>query len=263
MALYRTASVSTSLLAALLMTAGTASAQMGGAPVQPAEDTASQPAADLPDGFAVLEKHIEATGGAEAGLALQGLRMAGSFSMPAMGMSGEITINMKAPKSQVMQISLGAFGSIVQGTNGEVAWASQPGMPAAVMSGPEAEQMIEQADFYGRFKPREQYTSATTTGTEDIDGVTHFRVESVSKNGSTSTGLYHAETGLQHSETTTDAAGNVASQITFLDYREVGELVMPFKMQITQGPMAQEIEFTEITPDPEFDPGLFTPPGGN
>ena len=229
---------------------------------QPAE--ASAPAENLPDGFSVLEKHIEASGGAEAGLALEGFRMSGSFTMPAMGMNASITISFQDPSKQVIEVNLGAMGSVIQGTDGTVAWASpQPGMEPSIVEGPEAETLLAQGRFKDRYTPRELYTEATTVGTEEHDGEKYYRVELTDKDGQETVGLYSVRTGLQHKEMTRIApnAPTFASEVTFTDYRSVGGMTFPFKMLISQGPMEQVVQFTEIEVNPDFADGTFDPPG--
>ncbi|MGP1273094.1 MAG: hypothetical protein ACTS22_07155 [Phycisphaerales bacterium] len=250
-------------LAGLVMAAGlvgVAGAQDGTAPAE----TQERATAELPDGFVLLEKHLEASGGAEAGLALEGVRMAGSFSMPAMGINGEITISFKAPSMQIIEINLGAMGAMVQGTDGTVAWASpQPGLEPEVVTGPQAEQLLQQGRFKDRYAPRELYTEAVTVAKDEIDGEPYYRVELKDKNGEESVALFHAGTGLQHKEMTRVApnAPTFASEVTFLDYRTVDGLVFPFKMVIAQGPMEQEVVFTEIEVNPDYAEGAFSPPG--
>ncbi|MEM9166787.1 MAG: hypothetical protein AAGB48_07150 [Planctomycetota bacterium] len=228
-----------------------------------AESESEQPAADLPDGFDILDKHLEASGGAEAGLKVQAMRMLGDFAMPAIGMGGTITISMQAPNSQIINVSLGGMGTMVQGTNGEAAWRQDPGMPMRMLRGPEAEQMIEQAKFHAQYAPREQYTSATTLGTEEMNGEPHYRVGLVSAAGNESVGFYSVRTGLRYMERQVDPdTGAVASEIAYEDYRTIdGGLVMPFKMSISSGGIQQVITYTEIQVDPEFDSSTFDAPG--
>ena len=83
-------------VAAALVLAGCASAglaQAEDAPVRTPEVTAAT------DGFALLEKQVEAAGGREAGEALKGLRMEGSFAMPAMNLTGPLTIDVTLVES--------------------------------------------------------------------------------------------------------------------------------------------------------------------
>ena len=68
----------------------------------------------LPDGFEVLDKHVEAVGGYEQNKKFKSIRMSGTFKMPAMNIEGTIEINNKAPSSAVIKVDLGAMGNVEQ-----------------------------------------------------------------------------------------------------------------------------------------------------
>jgi hypothetical protein len=254
----------TRMAAAFLLAAGfvpLAAAQdadpMSGAPVE------VEASADLPEGFEILERHVEAIGGAEAGKALEGIRMAGTMAMPAMGMSGTITVSAAPPAKQLIEITINGMGDMVQGTDGERAWASQPGGQAMMMPEPQAKDMIESADFRARYEPRERYQSATTTGIETVDGAEVYVVELVSTNGDESVSYYNVETGLQHAEKTRAAPGAsaFASEVTFLDYKEFAGMKFPTTMKMVQQGFAQEITFETVEVNPAFDADTFDAPG--
>lgn len=250
------------MAAAFLMTAGVAlpalaqdADPMSGAPIE------AEAAADLPDGFEILERHVEAIGGAEAGKALQGVRMAGTMAMPAMGMSGSITVSAAPPAKQLIEITIAGMGNMTQGTDGERAWAIQGGQ-TMFMPEAQAKEMVESADFAARYAPRERYTSATTTGTETLDGTEVYVVELVSTNGAESIAYYSVETGLQHAEKTRSAPGSTtfSAEVTFLDYKEVNGMQFAGTMKMIQQGFAQEITFETIEVNPEFTAGTFDAP---
>ncbi|MEM7623383.1 MAG: hypothetical protein AAF235_09285 [Planctomycetota bacterium] len=250
------------MAAAFLLTAGLslpALAQEGA----PAEAQPAEANADLPEGFDILERHVEAIGGAEAGKKLTGVRMSGAMSMPAMGMTGSITVSAAPPAKQLIEISLGNMGSMVQATDGERAWASQPGGAVQMIPEPQASAMIESADFNARYEPRERYASATTTGTENMDGVDVYVVELTTSSGEESIGYYSVETGLQHAEKTRIAPGSdtFGNEVVFLDYKDYDGMKFPTTMKMVQQGFAQELTFETIEINPEFDAGAFDAPG--
>ncbi|MEO1534230.1 MAG: hypothetical protein AAFS11_01530 [Planctomycetota bacterium] len=251
----------TRFAAMLLMSAGLSmpAVAQAGAPAE----AAATAAADLPDGFEILERHVEAIGGAEAGKTLKGVRMTGALAMPAMGMSGSIVISAAPPAKQLLEISITGFGSMVQGTDGEKAWASQPGGQPVMVPEPQAAAMIEGANFEARYQPRKRYESATTTGTETMDGTEVYVVELVTKTGEESVGFYSVETGLQHAEKTRIAPGSetFGNEVTFLDYKDYDGMKFAATMKMVQQGFAQEITFEKVELNPEFDAGTFDAPG--
>ncbi len=256
----------TRLAGAFLLAAGLsipALAQSGMQEGAPAEAQPEQAQADLPEGFEVLERHVEAIGGTEAGMELEGLRMTGTMSIPAMGMQGDISVSAAPPAKQLVEIEIQNMGSIVQGTDGEKAWASQPGGEPEMVPEPQAEAMAENADFYLRFKPRERYQSATTTGTETMDGTEVHVVELVSNSGEQSLGYFRVDNGLQLAEKTRTAPGatTFSNEVRYLDYQEVEGMKFPMKLVMTQGGFTQEMTFESVEVNPEFDAGTFDAPG--
>jgi hypothetical protein len=233
------------------------------APGATEERTAETTAAT--DGFALLEKQVEAVGGREAGVALKGLRMEGSFSMPAMNLTGPLTIEIAAPNKMRVMIDFPQFGSVEQGTNGTVAWRSPfPGAEPVIEEGPMAEQITKQANLHKPFKPREMYKSAEHKGTETYRGMQVHRIEVVDQNDTPMAIMLDVEKHWRVAELTksTPAATGYDIHKVMTDYRLVGEkLWFPFKT-VNYTPQGENtITLTEIVIDPEFDEAAFTAPG--
>lgn len=225
----------------------------------------TQASADLPDGYAVLEKHVEAIGGVEANMEIKGVQMIGTFDMPEMGLGGTVDISMAAPNKRLMLINVEGMGAINQGTDGTVAWTTQmPGSPPTMLDEEQTKAQIEDADFYGRVKPREQYTSAETVGVFTHDDVKVYKVKLVDKSGTHSEGLYEVESGLlrlQSFKETPESVG-FASETAFNDYRDVKDgIMMPYELVVSSPQFEQTIAFTEIRLDPEFPESTFEAPG--
>ncbi len=227
--------------------------------------TAATATADLPDGFAVLEKHVEAVGGLEANLEIEGVQMIGTFSMPAMGLGGTIDIKMQEPNLRAMDIMIDGMGAIKQGTDGKVAWTTQmPGTPPTLLGEEEAQEQIDDADFYGRVKPREQYTSATNVGVFTHKDIKVYKLKLVDKAGNHSEALYEVESGLLRKQSFKETAESptFTTETEFNDYRPImDEVKMPFELVINLPQFSQTILFSKITVDPEFPEGTFDAPG--
>lgn len=227
--------------------------------------TQAEASADLPDGFAVLERYVEALGGLEAHEKMTGVKMTGRFAMPAMGIGGTIDMNMAMPNKRVMLINVEGFGVIEQGTDGKVAWSTQmPGTPPTMLEGEDAQKQIEDADFLSRVKPREQYASAETVGVFTHKDQKVYKVKLVDQNGDHSEGLYEVESGLlvkQSAKAEPEAPG-FATETEFSDYREIsGGVKMAYSMVVTANQSQQTITFDQITINPEFLDDTFDPPG--
>ena len=232
-------------------------------PSMPALPTpAAQPAGNLPDGFKVLENYIEALGGESAYRKHKSEQLTGTISIPVLGASGTVVLMREASTKTRVDIELEGLGRISQGTNGEVAWRSQLGMPAEILGGEEASSMLREANYYAPVEPRKTYTAATTTGKVTFEGVECYRVELVTSWGAHQVGLFEVETGLHRKISTRDAEGSdtFTTETTYSDYRKVKGVKRPYKLEIKATGMTQVIVFDTIELGTKFDKGTFDPP---
>ncbi len=251
----------------LKLTLALASALLAGHSAAQEEDkkstSESVAQASLPDGFEVLDKHVEAVGGYEKNKKFKSIRMSGTFKMPAMNVEGTIEVNNKAPSSAVIKVDLGAMGSVEQGTNGIVAWARQPGQPMQIIEGPDAEQLKNQSQFYASVEPRKTYTEAETVSIVDHDGTKCYKLNLVTSWGEHQVGLYSVETGLlRKMSVRADAESDVyTNETAFSDYKEIEGIKHARTLKLKNNGFEQEMTFDTVELNPEFEKGLFDPPG--
>jgi len=219
--------------------------------------------ATLPDGFEILDRYVDAIGGEKAYRSHKSEKMTGTFAMPAAGISGEIVIRRAAATKTLLNIDLGAMGKVVQGTNGEVAWSAQPGMPMAVLEGEAADRLINEANYYATVEPRKTYTSAETVAIVTFDDVKCYKVNLVTSWGQHMVGLFEVESGLHRKVSSRDSAETdvFTNEMTYSDFREVDGIKRPFKLEIAAMGMSHTITFDTIEFNVKFDKGTFDPPG--
>lgn len=228
----------------------------------PVPTSPSACAQTLPDGFEILDTCVEAIGGEEAYRDHKSEMMSGTVSIPAFGVEGTIVVRRQAATKTLVTIELAGLGEVTQGTNGEVAWSSEAGQPAKLLDGPQAESLINEANFYGPVEPKKTYTSAKLVETVEFDGVECYKLELVTSWGAHQVGLFEVESGL-HRKTSTRASEDsdvFTTETTYSDYREVEGVKRPHKLVVNAMGIEQVIEFDEIEFDAKFDKELFTPP---
>ncbi|GAB5497270.1 MAG: hypothetical protein Phyf2KO_23500 [Phycisphaerales bacterium] len=222
-------------------------------------------AQNLPDGFEILEKHVEAIGGEKAWKKHTGVRMEGTFDMPAFGMGGTVLINMQAPNKRAMVINVEGMGVIKQGTNGEVAWNTQmPGTPPTILEGEDAKDEIKEADFYGDIYPRKKYASAETVGEFTLDDKKVYKVKLVTADGDHLESMFDIETGLllRQSFKASEDAASFSTETVFKSYKDLGDgIMMASELEIVTPQFSQTITMDSIELDPEFESTTFDPPG--
>lgn len=248
---------------ALSASVGTVVVVAPGASAQP-EQRAD---ADLPDGFEVLERALEALGGVEKLRKPKTTRSVGTFEMPSMGFSGPITIMRASPNKMRLIIEIPGVGQVDQGTDGAVAWTAQPGAGTQMLEGDEKAAMLRNADIERRFTPRKSFSKAETVGIETIRGEEAYRLELETLEGESRVEFFSVETGLQLREVTTETTNgfSIERATDYLEYAEFDGVKVPMKMLITmrtpQGEMVQHITFSSYEEDAELEAGAFAAPG--
>lgn len=188
----------------------------------------------LPDGKALVAKHVAVIGGREAMDKHTSLHQTGTFSMPAMGIEGPIHLYRAKPALLLQQITLGSFGEMMQGFDGTTAWAIQPMQGAVVMSGEQAAAVKQQADFFADFPDPSRYTTIETVALEDFEGRKCYRVKMIRVDGGgEAMQFFDAETGLAAGVTRSienPQMGKIDITAVLSDYKDQGGVLMPTKM---------------------------------
>ncbi len=219
----------------------------------------------LPDGKALLAKHVEAMGGRDAMDKHTSLHIMGTFSMAAMGIDGAMHIYRAKPALYLQQITLGSFGEMTSGYDGTTAWSINPMAGASVLSGEQAAQMRQQADFLSDFPDQGKYTTIETVGAEDFEGRKCYKVKLVRAD---STGeamqYFDAETGMAVGMTRSmenPQMGKIDITVVMSDYQDHDGVKMPGKItqKTPQGDVV--LTFTAYEWD-KVDPKVFALPDG-
>ena len=186
----------------------------------------------LPDGKALVAKHVAAIGGRDAMDKHSSLHITGTFTMAAMGIEGPVHVYRAKPNKFLQQITIGSFGESAQGFDGTTAWANQPGAGYMVLSGEMAEQTKSQADFLADFPELSKYTTIETVALEDFEGRKCYKVKLVKAVGGETIQYFDAETGLVAGSirSTETQMGKIDITSVLADYKEQGGVKMPSKV---------------------------------
>lgn len=248
---------------ALTLFAGTALAQPADAPAKTPQATKAPAEGEMPSGWDVLDRAVEAGGGVDNIMKIKNSVAKGSFTMPAMGVNGTITRTQAAPAKMHMYIDLGGMGTVIQATDGESAWMLQPGMQEPmVLEGEQAQDMIQNAGFYDRAKPRDEYESAEVVGIEDVNGTPCYRLDLKDKAGKSGVSFYSVESGhmLKNMSRSNPASESFDVVIERSDFREVDGVVYAFTMKQKVQSNEFTIQFESYEHDTAIDESVFSPP---
>jgi hypothetical protein len=225
------------------------------APQAPLAAQEAAAAEQLPAAREVLDRFATVAKIREAVEKTSSLHATGKFSMEAMKIEGPTEIWSAKPDLRLVSVEMGAFGKMLTGYDGQVAWMTHPMMGARILEGTELLQLKLEAPYDGALKPDASYESMRTVGRESFEDKDCWKLELVARplEGmeaektravrtsfefyEISTGLLIGTQGRQEGE-----MGGGPYTSVFSDYREFGGQLMAGKTVVRQS--GQEIVLT-------------------
>lgn len=197
-------------------------------------------AQDLPPAQDVIDRYVEAVGGRDAALASVSTRTVGSFSMPAMGVQGQLLVLTGENEEMYTKVTIPGLGEMQSGYTGEVGWSMDPMTGPRLLEGAEFAAMQEQSDELYAVRDASLFTSFETVGEAEYDGEGCWEVAYVFTSGRESTECYSKDSGLMLAMVTAQESpmGSVDMVTRFTDYQQFGDLTLPTTMR--QSAMGQE-----------------------
>lgn len=226
----------------------------------------------LPAAREVIDRYVTATNLKTGIEKTSSLHIQGTFSMPAMGLTGATDIWSAKPNLRVASIEMGAFGKMLTGYDGKTAWMTHPMMGARILSDTEFLQAKLEAAYDSGLKAAENYESLKTVGRQTFEGKDCYKVEVVAKAlagmdaaktlpARTSHEYYEVSSGLMlGSEGRTEGEmGGGPFTVLFSDYKDFGGQLLPTKTRHRQSGQEVMLEVGTV----EFDTAseaTFAPP---
>ena len=238
------------------------SAQTSKAPPKPATPKPTAPAeAKLPPAREIIDRHIREVGGRAAILAHSSMRIVGTASMPAAGLSGKLEIFHAKPNKFLQRVSFPGLGEIEEGFDGKVGWSTSALTGPILFDGKQLEERAFDADFYDELKSPERYTSITTLEKTTFEDRPVYKVRLVKKTGGEDVEFYDVETGLKAGGMATRESpmGPMQGTTAYSDYRKYGVLRQPSTMKMTTLNVQMVMSIAVLEYD-TVDPAIFTPP---
>lgn len=144
---------------------------------RPAGQVAAEQA--LPTAREVIDRHAAACNLRETLTQVGSMHLKGKFSLAGMGVEGAAEIWSAKPNLRRTSMEMGAFGTMLGGYDGSVAWMTHPMVGARIPKGTEFLQSQIEADWTAALKEGEAYESLRTVGRESFEGKECWKVEVV------------------------------------------------------------------------------------
>jgi hypothetical protein len=215
----------------------------------------------LPPGRQVIERFIAAIGGRDAVLQQRTRHFTGRFESPAQGVAGDFELWQAAPNRMATIATLPGLGEVREGFDGTVAWTSNPATGPMVYDGKALDQRRHAADFYVALYPPETIASLETVGEEPFEGTAAWKVKVTTTWGEQYHEFFDKATGLQLGSVRLlfTPLGEVEATSVVSDWRMVGNVRMPFRLEQRVMSFQTVITFTDLKLEPLPD-SLFTLP---
>lgn len=201
---------------------------------------ATMSAQQLPPAQQLLDRYIVAIGGRDAVLEHAASHTKGQFSMPAMGLTGELEVFSADPGRSLTRVNIPGIGEIRTGFDGEVGWSINPMEGPRVMQGGELAQLRDEAAPESTLRDPKLVASMETVEQTTMNGEECYKVKVVWRSGRETFDCYSTASGLivgmlQKSES---PMGVLDVTIHLSDYKPHGDVTLPTR--IAQQMMGQE-----------------------
>jgi hypothetical protein len=247
--------------AGILTLAMSLTAQAQSSAPAPEKPAAKAPAAATPSADQILNRYVEAIGGAAAWKKLTSRVSTGTIEVPKMQISGTVEFHEKAPNRFLRVITLSG-ATFRQGFDGTTAWTDDPQDGLRSETGAELEDTRFDSDFFHPLDLRKLYSKFTVLGTEKIGEQEAYVVEAARTGRDPDKIFFDTKTGLalrlishRHS-----LEGLSTYQEDLEDYRDVDGVKLPFIVHQSIAEPPFTITFTEVHHNLELDDKEFSKP---
>ena len=216
----------------------------------------------MPTADEILDEYVKASGGKAAIEKLTSRETKGTFEVPALGASGTLEGYAKAPNKILMIITIPAFGTIQQGSDGTIAWEENPQVGMRELSGSELEARKRDTDFYRIIHLKDLYPKRTLKGIEKVGDQEAYVVELTPSEGSSEKMYFDKESRLliRHELERESPQGKITIETRLEDYRDVDGVKLPFLLHQSLPMMSWDIKFEQVKHDTTIDDAKFKKP---
>jgi len=215
--------------------------------------------ASAPNGDQLIDKYLQAAGGAAAIGKTTSRVMKGTITFGDRNVA--IDIYSKDPDKRI-SFTHTPDGDSVTAFDGHDGWLGNPGRPAREMHGSELDAAAMDADLHFAVHLKEMFSDAQMQGTERVDGRDAYLVIG-QREGKPPLRLYFDEqSGLlvrlvRYGDT---PLGLMPTQIDYADYRDAGGVKIPFRWTLARPSGRFTIQVSEVKENVPVDDAKFVKP---
>lgn len=232
---------------------GTATTAQANPPPAPLKNIEPPPAPkkhafiSTPEAEQIVERHIQAVGGREALERLKSRVSTGVCTLPLQGIKGKVTIYEEAPDKRSMEVSIPSMGMMKFVYDGKRGWMQHPLMGFVEIEEPTLSSLRREYDFYRMIRYKELFARMDYKGTIDTAQGAINIIEFTSPDGYQEEMHFDVKSGLLVFGSGTELG----------DYRQVGEVKVPFLMRLWVAGLEVVMQFEQVSHNVEISKEAF------
>lgn len=235
------------------------------APVKPIAtkpDAKTTTPAKMPTVQEILAKYVQALGGREANEKIKSRMMKGTMEISPMGIKGDFESYTAAPNKSITRSMLAGIGEMVEGFDGQTAWAINPLQGNRDKQGEELEQSKLINNFYRETNLAKLYPKMELKGTEKVGEKDAYVVVGTPENLPAETFYFDTQSGLllRQDSTVISPEGKMPTKTFYEDVRDIDGVKLPFKMRTVMPQFEIIVTTTEIKHNVAVDDSKFAKP---
>lgn len=216
-----------------------------------------------PTGAAVLDRYVEASGGAAAWAAIRTRLVTGTLVLPGPGLELKLWGAAARPNKVLLTLESEATGQIQRGCTGEIAWEQSTTGGPRLLAGQEAADTMRDARIDGLATWRDLYAASEQAVADDVAGKPAYKVVLTPKDGGNArTWWFDASSGLpvKLEATVSTPGGNVTAQALLSDFRPVGGVLVEHRRETSALGQTRIMIMDSIQHNVELPADRFDPP---
>ena len=218
--------------------------------------------AGLPNGAALFERYIAATGGKRY-REVETQMFTADLAFESAGLTAKMVVYQGQKGKRYQSIELEGMGKMESGSDGTIAWERSVTLGPRIVPRQEAKQGLIAPDPEFALNWSDAFSKVETVAEDHVDDKGCYRVRMVPKdNGAPTSVCFDKSTGymLDLRMSVRTPMGDIPMVLFMRDYRDAGPIKMPYQMQTKLSGQPVSVQVRDIKFNAELPPNVFELP---
>lgn len=219
-----------------------------------------QGTSDLPSAREIFDRFVEVTN-MDRVAGETSRKLIGSFSIPAQGLDGQMTVYSKVPNLYYSEVVVPGVGKLREGFDGTTVWELNPLTGPSILEGDAREQKIVMGSFHLSYYRPEDIETAEVVGVSTFQGEEAYEIDLTRKGGMRSKEYFSVQTGYAIGSTmeVVHPMGTFPARTVLGRYEEIDGVFVPTQSTVSVMGTQQVLLFDDVEYG-DFDDSVFDLP---